>query len=257
MQWGESLEGFKSTLSPLKGKSGSVVLTIGWQGEQVDSDWGISSDEPVTSDQIRLSLVRETNPERPFGELVYDFTKTWSSSSEIESPEESAEETADTEDAIELAEGETAETTPTVKPGITTVKPSVTLQKGMVLKPSPVTAVKPAVSTSTSTQKTELPARPIAVHPRTKPVDLTGPDAVYNFYKNANAAKWKSSAGTLKFPGSAGDRQGFVLTMANGTICPNNKAVNLLETHPQWVNGGSIEGRYPLMIPGKNTKFKA
>ncbi len=61
----------------------------------------------------------------------------------------------------------------------------------------------------------------------------------------------------LKFPGTSADKQGFVLTLEKGVICPNNNAINLLETHPEWVNGGYIEGRYPLMILGSNFKFRA
>jgi hypothetical protein len=257
LQWGEPLEGFKSTLSPLKGKSGSVVLTIGWQG-QVDSDWGIASDEEVTSDQIRLALVRETNPERPFGELVYDFAKTWTDNSEIETPEETADET---EGAIELAEDETAEGTKPASPGIATVKPAGTMiATGAVLKPTQVVTAKPAVSSEASTQRTKIPAsggKPSFVTGRIAPIKITAPNYYLAKNSNAAAATWKSSAGKLKYPGSAGDRQGFVLTLANGTICPDNKAKDLLETHPQWVNGGTIEGRYPLMILGNNYKFKA
>ncbi|MBN2419511.1 MAG: hypothetical protein JXL81_09025 [Deltaproteobacteria bacterium] len=256
LQWGEPLDGFKSTLSPLKGKSGSVVLTIGWE-DQADSDWGISSEEQVTSDQIRLSLVRETNPERPFGELVYDLAKTWTDSSEIEVPEVAG---SATDGAIELAEGETAETTQTVKPGIAAIRPGgITIQKGAVLKPSQVVTAKPSPATSSSTQKTEIPAKksPYAASAITPVLKLNKPGTIYDMYKNAASASWKSSAGKLNFPGSTGDKQGFVLTMANGTICPNNKAKNLLETHPQWVEKGSIKGIYPRMVLGNNFKFKA
>ncbi len=89
------------------------------------------------------------------------------------------------------------------------------------------------------------------------PIDLNKPNTVYDLYKNADSAKWKSNAGALKFPGTSTDKQGFVLTLEKGVICPNNNAINLLETHPEWVNGGYIEGVYPLMILGNNFKFKA
>ena len=249
MHWGEPLEGFKSTLSPLKDKSGTVVLTIGWQG-QADSDWGISSDEE-TSDQIRLSLVRETNPERPFGELVYDFTKTWTNSSDIEVSEEDTK----TEDAIELAEGETAESN---KPAI--LKPILPIKPGTVLKPSQVITDKPSASSlataqdNTTSNGTNAPK----VFPM-KPIvkKLEKPNTIYDLYKNANLATWKSSAGDINFPGSPEDRQGFVRTIPTGKICPDNKANKLLETHPQWIDGGTIEGRYPMMVLGNNFKFKA
>jgi hypothetical protein len=79
----------------------------------------------------------------------------------------------------------------------------------------------------------------------------------YNFYDNAASAKWKNASTALKFPGSANDSAGFVRTLESGVICPGNNAKRLLETHPQWVDGGMIEGRYPLMILGGNVKFKA
>jgi hypothetical protein len=61
----------------------------------------------------------------------------------------------------------------------------------------------------------------------------------------------------LSFSGATNDNRGFVRSLKEGMICPNNKANNLLQTHPQWVNGGTIEGRYPAMILGKNVKFKS
>jgi hypothetical protein len=115
LKWGETLDGFNSTLSSIRDKSGSVIMTI--SHKQDDSGWGISP-EQITSDQLRLSLVRETNPERPFGELVYDFTKTWTDSSEIEKPEEA--KASETNTAIELAEGEKPEQ---AKPGVSEIKP--------------------------------------------------------------------------------------------------------------------------------------
>ncbi len=129
LKWGEPLDGFKSTLSSLRNKSGSVIMTI--SHKQDDSGWGVSP-EQVISDQLRLSLVRETNPERPFGELLYDFTKTWTDSSEIEIPEEPKASDA----AIELAEGEKPEQT---KPGVSDIKP---VKPGAVLKPTQTLAVK-------------------------------------------------------------------------------------------------------------------
>jgi hypothetical protein len=238
LKWGESLDGFNSTLSTLREKSGSVIMTI--SHKQDDSDWGISP-EQVTSDQLRLSLVRETNPERPFGELVYDFTKTWTDSNEIEKPQEVT--ATEAEAGIELAEGEKPEQS---KPGVSDIKP---LRPGAILKPTQTITVKPVESTGAAVKQ----VAPVKI----APVYLKNPDTVYDLYKNANAAKWRSSSGELKFPGNSGDKQGFVLTMDNGVICPDNKAKNLLQTHPEWINNGWIEGRYPLMVLGSNFKFRA
>jgi hypothetical protein len=79
----------------------------------------------------------------------------------------------------------------------------------------------------------------------------------YNFYENAARAKWKNPSVELPFSGADNDNRGFVRKLHTGTICPNNKANNLLQTHPQWVNSGWIEGRYPVMRLGQNVKFKA
>ncbi|MBN1907216.1 MAG: hypothetical protein JW927_19205 [Deltaproteobacteria bacterium] len=248
LKWGESLNGFNSTLSTLREKSGSVIMTI--SHGQDDSGWGVSADQ-VISDQLRLSLVRETNPERPFGELVYDFTKTWTDSSEIETPEDVKPN--ETDAGIELAEGEKPEQ---AKPGVSDikpVKPGTIIQTGTILKPARAITVKPVESPVTSAPVKVTQVAPVKI----PPIDLNKPNTMYDLYKHTNVAKWKSNAGELKFPGNSGDKQGFVLTLENGIICPNNKAVNLLETHPEWVNGGWIEGRYPLMILGNNFKFRA
>ncbi len=249
LKWGESLDGFRSTLSSLREKTGSVKITISWQ-EQDDSGWGVSS-EPVTSDQIRLALVRETNPERPFGELVYDFKKTWTDSSEIEEPEETSASESDA--GIELAEGEKPEQTKPEISDIKPVKPGTIIKTGTILKPARAVTVKPSASTGTTATQT-VAAVATAKIPA---IDLNKPGTLYDLYKHANAAKWKTNAGELKFPGTSADKQGFVLTMDNGIICPDNKAKNLLQTHPEWVNGGWIEGRYPVMILGSNFKFRA
>ena len=259
LNWGEPLDGFRSTLSPLRDKSGSVILTIGRQ-QQDASGWGSTSEE-VMSDQIMLSLVRETNPERPFGSLVYDFPKTWTSSGDVEIPEETTTAgAAETGDGIELAEGETAEGTQPASPGGKTVKPSVVLTPaGGVLKPVQMTPVQASSPNGTSPRKPSLgatsPASGSTHKPAIKP--LAQGVAQYNFFANAHKAQWKNSSARLPFPGAANDKRGFVRGLKEGMICPKNKAINLLQTHPQWVNGGTIEGRYPAMILGKNVKFKS
>jgi len=283
LNWGEPLDGFSSTLSPLRDKRGSVILTIGLK-QQDTSGWGLPS-EGMMSDQIRLSLVRETNPERPFGSLVYDFPKTWTSSSDIEIPEEmTTAETAETDDVIELAEGETTEGTQPASPGYKTVKPSVVFPStGSVLKPAQSAPSQSSTSTGTSIQKpipgTASPASGSTLTPTISTAQQSAPSTTgtavkpaqsatsinpvaqgvtqYNFFANAYKAQWKNSSAKLSFPGATNDNRGFVRSLKEGMICPNNKATNLLQTHPQWVNGGIIEGRYPEMILGKNVKFKS
>lgn len=231
LEWGQPLEGFSSTLTPISEEDGSVRLTIGRKSAD-DTGWGTSAAE-TTSDQIRLSLVRESHPERPFGSLVYDIQKTWTDSSDIELPPEPAE----TEAGVELAEGETAEEGSTGGSGNV-------YQPGLVLTPRlPSAAGQPATADDRpSLQRVPAKHRPIIND--------------YNFFANARNAVWNTSAGELRFPGANNDRRGFVRTLNSGMVCPNNRANNLLQTHPQWINGGWIEGRYPPMRLGQNLKFK-
>jgi len=248
LQWGEVQEGFNTTVSPVQEKSGSVKLTIGHQ-QQDDSGWGLPA-EDVATDQIRLSLVRETNPDRPFGSLVYDFQKTWTASSDIEVlPEdlETAEEAP--EEAIELAEGETPEEGQNSSAGSSAAKPSVSIVR-------PGTVMSPSKAATTQRTATSTAAAPATIRPLSAKAVIPTVTK-YNFYENAGSAKWKNTSKDLTYPGSSNDKSGFVRSLASGVICPGNNAINLLETHPEWVNGGNIEGRYPLMTIGSNVKFMA
>ena len=271
LQWGEPLEGFSYTVSTLRDKRGSVNLTIGWQAQEI-SGWGISSGEQVVSDQLRLSLVRETNPDRPFGTLMYDFAKTWTNSSDIEIPEEMTDSVATgTEDAIELAEGETEEGQTSGAGTAPTLQRPVLILPGAVLAPGQVTATQPPPPTAHVTSSGIKPSPPTSTQPTsqaagssTKPMlnttlatSMVYKVSNYNLYENAQKAQWRSAAGVLSCPGSANDNRGFVRLINESMICPNNKAMNLLQTHPQWANGGWIEGRYPVMTLGNNVKFKS
>jgi hypothetical protein len=263
LKWGEVQDGFRSTLSPIQEKTGSVRMTIGYD-QQDESGWGLPSDD-VTTDQIRLSLVRETNPERPFGTLVYDFQKTWTDSSDIEALQEATEVAEAEEDAIELAEGETTEESQNTSSGGSSGKSSTTLARpGSIILPNDAKAYKPAVSRESSASQ---PPPPTASSNSSQTIQTPVVGSLakmnyvptvteYNLYENAGSATWTSASGELKYPGSSNDSAGFVKTIENGKICPGNNAMNLLETHPQWVDNGWIEGRYPAMILGGNLMFK-
>lgn len=244
-QSGTKLEGFSNTLSSVSGSHGKATLVIGWTS-QGDDGWGTSVSE-VKSDQIRLFLVRSSNPDRPFGEIIYDMSKIWKDSDE--SDEESM--TADN-GAIELEDGEAASGN---KPA-----PTIFIKPGTVLKPyTPVgTAQIPGQDTNQGIVQTSPPSS------QTKPPVLATPLVQnkytvqqYEFYDNAKAAKWISGAGPLPFPGAANDAKGFVRCLPNGTLNSGNAAINLLQTHPEWKNGGWIEGQFPLMILGDNLHFKS
>jgi hypothetical protein len=244
LRWGESLEGFSSSLSPVQDNEGAVRLTIGWKGQD-SSGWGVDS-EAVTSDQIQLSLVRDTNPERPFGSLVYDLEKQWTDSNDIELTEEGEDQTAESEDGIQLADDEAVEESQTTSRIGAVIKP------GSVLKPVQASAISSTKTTSTSSNQQNVPA---TVRSTAAPTIHAVAD--YNFFVNADKAAWRSAAGSLPYPGTSSDKRGFVRLLNSGTICPNNKAAKLLQTHPQWIKGGWIEGRYPAMVLDKNVKFKS
>ena len=243
LKWGQPIEGFSNSLTEIHNRSGSVRLTIGFTPEG-DQEWGTLQSEAV-SDQIRLSLIRETHPEKPFGEILYDIPKTWTNSDEpdeLPTPEEETEGIELAED--ETLEGSTEETTPApVKPGM------VLIPSAKVQQPRIATVKNTAVSTSTL-QKT--------IHVQS-----------YDFYKNASKATWRSVNAfrptpdkgnvplTLPFPGRTNDRKGFARILSKGTLNPGTAAINLLQTHPRWVPNGWIMGEYPAMVLGENVRFKS
>jgi hypothetical protein len=241
LYFGTPLEGFNNTLSSVTGSHGKIKLALGWS--QKDDAWGTVSEE-IKSDQIRLFLVRESNPDRPFGEIVYDIPKTWTHS---DAPDEESMVAED--DGIEL-ENDQAESDNKPPTGVF-VKP------GTILKPyTPVvTAQAPAQTDSRAAGKPMaqaiVPSSNVNVRQRSHEVNT------YDFYKNATSAKWRSLAGSLSFPGQGNDRKGFVRHVPKGRLNSGNAANTMLQTHPQWKSGGWIEGRFPLMILGDNLRFKS
>ncbi len=256
LKWGAKLEGFSNTLTPISGKRGRVRLTIGRiQGE--DTGWGTVAQD-VVSDQIRLVLVRESHPERPFGELIYDLAKTWTQSDEADLPPEQGEETA----GIELAEGETAagdETTATGGGQGTGAEPGPFVIPGTIMRPSRTPVVtRPAGAPAATTAPAQTGQRPEVRTQGRRTIAAVSPGVKsYSFFENASTAEWRSASGRLPFPGLANDKRGFARVLQNGTLSPNTRAVSLLQTHPQWKNRGWIEGRFPAMTLGAGVRFKA
>ncbi len=244
LNFGTPLEGFSNSLNPVTGSHGKVRLALGWSPEG-DDGWGTSSSE-VQSDQIRLFLVRKSNPDRPFGEIVYDMSKTWTASN---APDE--ETMVADADSIELEED--------VSGSGNAPKPGVFIKPGTILipktaKPAAVPAqTAPAVSTSppASTVKTvPMATTARAVQPSYK-------ISTYDFYTQAKSAVWKSGAGVLPFPGRANDDRGFARQRATGKISPGTAAVSMLETRPQKKATGWIDAHFPMMVLGDNLQFKS
>jgi hypothetical protein len=225
LEGGFPLDGFETNLLPIQAQRGRVRLTIRKSESAGGSGWGISSEEAV-SDQVELFLIRKGHEDRPFGNLVYDLAKTWSDS---DAPDEPPQATG--EEAIALAEGETKPLGPIILPGT-------------VLEP-----VKTA-GTGTQTVKPSATITPAATLAALKIKE-------YDFYANAAKAKWRNASTDLPFPGQTNDSRGFVCVMASGQINPNNAAQHILQTHPEWKDGGLISGLYPDMVLDDNMRFRA
>jgi hypothetical protein len=72
----------------------------------------------------------------------------------------------------------------------------------------------------------------------------------YDFVSHAPNALWSSGVGSLSFPGIDTDSQGFAIYRDNWQLEDNSTKSRVLETHPQWVSGGWIIGKYPqVTIP--------
>lgn len=78
----------------------------------------------------------------------------------------------------------------------------------------------------------------------------------YDFIARADNASWSSGAGSLPFPGSDNDNRGFALYQDNWQLEDNSTRARVLETHPQWVNGGWIMGRYPQVTVPSDAELK-
>ncbi len=76
---------------------------------------------------------------------------------------------------------------------------------------------------------------------------VRGDDVVYDFVANAASASWSSGAGALPFPGSDSDSRGFALLRSGFTLEDGSSPSKSLQTHPQWVSNGWIQGRYPTI----------
>ena len=67
---------------------------------------------------------------------------------------------------------------------------------------------------------------------------------VYDFVANAASASWRSSAVPLSFGGPGNDTRGFAMYVAPATMEDGTAQRRVLETHPQWVDAGWIQGAY-------------
>lgn len=243
LSFGEELEGFNNTLNSVSGRQGKVKLAIGWQ-PQGDDGWGTSVSQ-AESDQIRLFLVRGTNPDRPFGEIIYDLTKTWTDSDEPEM------EAAAEDSGIELEDTQAGAET---KPG-----PSIFIKPGTILTPR-----TPSGTTSSSGGTITRQTPSVQTPPASRTVPPAGMKTIkpfkmvhtYDFYKNAHLGQWKSGAGALPFPARGDKRKGFAKQISKGRLNSGTNAIQMLLTHPEQKPGGRIEVLYPLFTLANKVHFK-
>ncbi len=252
---GVPVDGFSNTLTQVSSRRGRVRLTISRE-DAVQDDWGLSTGDvtPVSTDQIRLFLVRETHPDRPFGSIVYDLPKVWTASSEPDVFEEPQE----AEESIELADGESVE----ASSGTDAVAPPIRV--GAVLAPvqmkpvvsSPAATVKPVAADQAADNATQAAANAPAASTILVQAASKGLTS-YDFYAEGGKASWRSGAGSLPFPGQANDNRGFVRQVAKGSLHTGNAAIEMLQTHPQWTKGGWIAGLYRDLVPASQVRFKS
>lgn len=226
---GFPLEEFVTELHPVQGRSGRVRLTI----SKPQSDWGSGWDEPsdgVESDQVELFLVRRGYEDRPFGHKVYPLVKTWTDSDAPDEPPQP--EAAD--EVIALADEEEAEPAQS--------------------SPFPGVVLKPVEKGDVRVPATRLP--PPTSNPAVKVVSR------YDFVNGAAQAQWRSGSPdgqirSLSFPGGISDKQGYVRSLSNVKVNPDNLAGSVLQTHPRMKQDGFIAGSYPRMLLDESVRFKA
>ncbi|ALG11440.1 hypothetical protein AOZ06_35330 [Kibdelosporangium phytohabitans] len=76
----------------------------------------------------------------------------------------------------------------------------------------------------------------------------SGKPAAIDLLARAGSAAWRTGAGTLSYNGGDGDVKGFVKPRS-GFYLEDRSTPAFLETHPQWVDNGYIEGTYTLPRP--------
>lgn len=93
------------------------------------------------------------------------------------------------------------------------------------------------------------------------PTSTTAPPGsvtIYDFAANYCTAQWESGAASLPCPGSATDLNGFVVRADNPTL-QNGTTYNglALQTYPQQIDNGFINGRFPAMSVQAGYRFRA
>ncbi len=83
---------------------------------------------------------------------------------------------------------------------------------------------------------------------------------VYDFIQKASTATWSrfTVAGEkLPFPGLPSDKRGFVLFLSNAVLEDGKTYAKVLQTHPEWKDGGRIYGDFAGVAIPANAKLTA
>ncbi len=233
MYQGTVLSGFKSTPTSVSGKGGKVRLAIKFKGGEEDDGWGVEGEDDVGdevySDQIRLSLVREKNPDKPFGALAFDLDKLWTDSDEPDQPFD--------DEAMELEEDSGKDGT--IKP-----MPGVFVKPGVVIKPAPLKSsnLKPVV------------AKPVLVKPKGILVVVNNN---YDIYSNVEKLKWSTGSESDEKVGIGARVRNNIRKIEKAKLSTGNNATKLIYTHPAPNRDGFAEGKLSNIKLVKKTHFKS
>ncbi len=119
-----------------------------------------------------------------------------------------------------------------------------------------IRVVAPTVTPTHTPHPTNTPAPT----PTPTPSPTLPPPALLalDFYAKAPQATWRNGQGAvLPFPGSNSDSRGFARYADQYLLEDGQHHTHVLETHPQWVNNGSITGTYPSVFVPANAHFRA
>lgn len=93
--------------------------------------------------------------------------------------------------------------------------------------------------------------------PETTMTVIPLPVLVYDFVANAGSATWMNGASSTSLGFGIAQEDGFARLHTNQLLDDGNTYPKVLETHPQWVNNGSIHGHYPMITIPPGAKFTA
>jgi hypothetical protein len=131
------------------------------------------------------------------------------------------------------------------------------------LTATPTATEGPDTSASTPTSTPTPTATPTAttepsLTPTATSTSASESQIVFNFVGQACAATWTNGEQGLPCPGQPADAQGAVFTLDAPSLETGSQANGVaLSTLPQAVDGGSIEGTFPLFTVQSGDRFRA